>query len=126
MENIKKEEQKTYKNTPDEIRMKKAELVDTLDRLQMVFRGSCLYVEEALDMISLATHHAGFRLERNEIHVNIEGCDGRPIWDADIWEIDESYFIGMWVRRIYAHDGDCTIVLSDFTEEPEEEESENE
>lgn len=122
MKNIKKEEKKTYKNTPDEIRMKKAELVDTLDRLQMIFRGSCLYVEEALDMISLATHHAGFRLDRNEIHVNIEGCDGCRIWEADIEDIDRSYFIGMTVRRIYCHQGDCTIILDDYTEEPEEEE----
>ena len=122
MKNIKKEEKKTYKNTPDEIRMKKAELVDTLDRLQMIFRGSCLYVEEALDMISLATHHAGFRLDRNEIHVNIEGCDGCWIWEADIEDIDRSYFIGMTVRRIYCHQGDCTIILDDYTEEPEEEE----
>ena len=121
MENIKKEERKTYKNTPDEIRIKKAELVDTLDRLQMIFRGTCLYVEEALDMISLATHHAGFRLERDEIHVNIEGCDGRRIWEADIEDIDRSYFIGMMVRRIYCHQGDCTIVLDDYTEEEEEE-----
>lgn len=119
MENIKKEERKTYKNTPDEIRMKKAELVDTLDRLQMIFRRSCLYVEEALDMISLATHHAGFRLERDEIHVNIEGCDGRRIWEADIEDIDRSYFMGMMVRRIYCHQGDCTIVLDDYTEEEE-------
>lgn len=126
MENIKKEEKKTYKNTPDEIRMKKAELIDTLDRLQMIFRGSLLCVEEALDMISLATHYAGFRLERDEIHVNIEGCDGRRIWEADIGYVDRSYFIGMTVRRIYCHQGDCTIVLYDYTEEPEEEELENE
>lgn len=124
MENIKKEEMKTYKNTPDEIRMKKAELVDTLDRLQMIFRGSCLYVEEALDMISLATHHAGFRLERNEIHVNIEGCDGCRIWEADIEDIERSYFIGMMVRRIYCHQGDCTVVLANYTEEEEKEDAE--
>lgn len=122
MENIKKEERKTFKNTPDEIRIKKAELVDTLDRLQMIFRGSCLYVEEALDMISLATHHAGFRLERDEIYVFIEGCDGRRIWEADIEDIDDSYYIGMTVRRIYCHQGDCTIVLAYYTE-PEEEDS---
>lgn len=121
MENITREEKKTWKNTPDEIRMKKAELVDTLDRLQMIFRGSCLYVEEALDMISLATHHAGFRLDRNEIHVNIEGCDGHRLWDADIEDIDRSYFIGMMVRRIYCHQGDCTIVLYDYTEKEESE-----
>lgn len=121
MENIKKEEKKAYRNTPDEIRMKKVELVDTLDRLQMIFRGSCLYVEEALDMISLATHHAGFRLERDEIYVIIEGCDGRRIWEADIEDIDRSYFIGMMVRRIYCHQGDCTIVLADYTEEEEKE-----
>lgn len=121
MVNLTREEKKTYRNTPDEIRMKKAELVDTLDRLQMIFRGSCLYVEEALDMISLASHHAGFRLDRGEIRVNIEGCDGRRIWEADIEDIDRTYFIGMIVRRIYCHQGDCTIVLDDYTEEEEKE-----
>lgn len=125
MENIKKEEKKTYKNTPDEIRIKTAEITDTLDRLQMIFRGSCLYVEEALDMISLATHHAGFRLDRDEIYVFIEGCDGRRIWEANIEDIDKSYFIVMTVRRIYCHQGDCTIVLCDYTEKPEEEEADD-
>ncbi len=123
MENITREEKKTWKRKPDEIQIMKAEMVDTLDRLQMIFRGSCLYVEEALDMISLASHHAGLRLERDEIYVFIEGCDGRRIWEADIEDIDRSYFIGMMVRRIYCHQGDCTIVLYDYTEE---EESENE
>lgn len=120
MENIKKEEQKTYRNTPDEIRIKKAVLVDTLDRLQMIFRGSCLYIEEALDMISLATHHAGFRLDRDEIYVFIEGCDGRRIWEATIGEIKDSYYMGMDVRRIYCHQGDCTVVLANYTEEEED------
>lgn len=121
MENIKKEEKKTWKRTPDEMQVMKAEMVEAIDKLQIIFRGSCLYVEEALDMISLATHHAGFHLDRNEIYVNIEGCDGRRIWEAEIGEIEDSYFMGMIVRRIYCHQGDCTIVLYDYTEEEEKE-----
>lgn len=121
MENIKKEEKKTWKRTPDEIRIMKAEMVDTLDRLQIITRGTCLYVEDALDMISLAAHRAGFHLDRDEICVSIEGCDGRRLWEAEIGEIEDSYYMGMLVRRIYCHQGDCTIVLRDYTEEEEKE-----
>lgn len=121
MENFKKEEKKTYKNTPEEIRFKADLLASTINRLQDVFNGSHIYVEEALDLISLASHHAGLRLERDDIYVFIEGCDGRGIWEATIGEIEQSYFMGMTVRHIYCYQSDCTIVLHDYTEEEEKE-----
>lgn len=119
MENIKKEEKKTWKRTPDEVRMMIAMVSENVNRLQIVLRGEALYVRDALDIISLATSLSGFHLGREEITVYIEGCDGRRLWEATIDEIRDSIFQEMFIRRIYAHEGDCTIILDDYTEEEE-------
>ena len=126
MENIKREEKKTWKRSPDEIRMMTAMVSENVNRLQIVLRGEALYVRDALDIISLASSLSGFHLDREDIMVHIEGCDGRRLWMATINEIRDSIFQEMLIRRVYAHDGDCTIVLYDYTEEPEEEEKEDE
>lgn len=129
MENLRIEQKKTWTRKPDEIRIMKAKVADTVNRLQIALRGEALQVREALDIISIATSTAGFHLERDEITVYIEGCDGRRLWEAEIGDITPNIvYYDMYIRRIYAHEGDCTIILDDWTEkleEPTEEDKDN-
>lgn len=125
MENLRIEQNNTWTRKPDEIRIMKAKVADTVNRLQMVLRGEALRVREALDIISIATSTAGFHLDREEITVFIEGRDGRRLWEAEIGDITPSIiYYDMYIHQIYTHEGDCTIILDGWTEEEPEEPAE--